>query len=315
MKRAASALGCGGASGNRIDRRWAVTSAVIATAMTSAQPIPSSPMARPLNTDVIANATPFAVPTRPFARSRPSSGTRSVTVVDRATARRLPAIAPVSTSTTSAQKAGLVRSRNDDSGESENRTAASVKVASEIALDRQHRRAPEMPVHEGAEGHAGDGDEEHVPAADDRGGEHRQGLQVDPERQREPQEVVGHARGERVGHEQVEDARAIGRRGGVVRSIGGHGSGVLARIHRRVDERRARASSVRVAGARCRQSTIARWRSSRAGSLSSRVLHAASGRRSPPGSRRTARPSPSPTSIRRGPPRPRTRSPRHRVRC
>ena len=38
------------------------------------QPMPSRPMARPLNTEVIANATPLAVPTRPFARSRPVLG-------------------------------------------------------------------------------------------------------------------------------------------------------------------------------------------------------------------------------------------------
>ena len=47
-------------------------------------------MASPLNTEVIANDTPFTVPTRPFALSWRSSGTSNVTVVDRATDAQVP---------------------------------------------------------------------------------------------------------------------------------------------------------------------------------------------------------------------------------
>jgi hypothetical protein len=99
-----------------IVRRWTATNAVRTIPMATAQPMPSNPMASPLNTDVIAKATPFAVPTSPFARSRPSSGTRSVTVVDSATARRLPAIAPPRMSTMNAQNAGWPRSRSAEPG-------------------------------------------------------------------------------------------------------------------------------------------------------------------------------------------------------
>ena len=98
--------GCGSSAGGR---RRARSSTI---AMTRSSPCRGSRSPRPLKTDVIANATPLAVPTSPFARSRPSSGTSSVTVVERATVRRLPAIAPVSTSTTNAQNAGLPRSRS-----------------------------------------------------------------------------------------------------------------------------------------------------------------------------------------------------------
>ena len=74
-------------------------------------------MARPLNTDVIANATPFAVPTSPFARSWLSSGTSSVTVVESATERRLPAIAPPRMSAMKVQNAGWPMSRTAEAGE------------------------------------------------------------------------------------------------------------------------------------------------------------------------------------------------------
>ena len=78
--------------------------------------MPTNPTASPLNTEVIANARPLAVPTRPFALSRRSSGTSSVTVVDRATDRRLPAIAPASTSTVRPQNARLPMSRTAPGG-------------------------------------------------------------------------------------------------------------------------------------------------------------------------------------------------------
>ena len=93
----------------RIVSRWAVTSTVTATAIARDQPMPSRPIARPLNTDVIANAMPLAVPMTPFARSCRSSGTSRVTVVVRATIRRLPAIAPTRMSVVKIQNAGSPR--------------------------------------------------------------------------------------------------------------------------------------------------------------------------------------------------------------
>ena len=64
-------------------------------------------MTRPLNTDVIANDTPVTVPTMPLARSRRSSGTSSVTHVDRAMPRICPATDPTSVAATSSQNHGL----------------------------------------------------------------------------------------------------------------------------------------------------------------------------------------------------------------
>ena len=72
----------------------------------------------------------------------------------------------------------------------------------------------EVTVHERAEGHRGQGREQHVPATDDRGRDDRLRLEVDPEGQREPQEVVGHARGERVRDEQVEGPHQLRVTGG-----------------------------------------------------------------------------------------------------
>ena len=164
---------------------------------------------RPLNTDVIANATPFAVPTSPFARSRPSSGTSRVTVVERATDRRLPAIAPPSTSTMNAQKPGWPRSRSADAGATTKTNPASAKADERDRAREQHRRPAQVPVHVGPEEHRRDGDQEHVAAADDRRGQHGPGLEVDPERQREPQEVVRDVGDERVRDEQMEGTHRV----------------------------------------------------------------------------------------------------------
>ena len=49
--------------------------------------MPRPPMTRPLKTEVMAKETPVTVPTRPLARSRRSSGTSSVTQVERAMPR------------------------------------------------------------------------------------------------------------------------------------------------------------------------------------------------------------------------------------
>ena len=61
-----------------------------------------------------------------------------------------------------------------------------------------------MPVDERPEEHPGHGEQQHVPAADDGGRHDRLGLEVDPERQREPQEVVRDVGEEGVGDEQME---------------------------------------------------------------------------------------------------------------
>ena len=209
IMRGASALGLGASSSMRIVSRCTAARAVTTTAMSTHAPIPSRPTARPLNTEVIANATPFAVPTSPFARSRPSSGTRRVTVVERATDRRLPAIAPPSTSAMNAQK----RAGRDPAAPNPARRRRPARRArrptSEIALEssidvRRRCRSTKVPKNI-----AGDGDQEHVPAADDRRGQDGPGLEVDPERQREPQEVVRDVGHERVRDEQMEGTHQV----------------------------------------------------------------------------------------------------------
>ena len=87
------------------------------------------------------------------------------------------------------------------------------------AAREEHRRPAPMPVDERPEEHPRDREQQHVAAADDRGCDHRPGLEVDPERQGEPQEVVGDARDERVRDEQVEGAHhmsGLGRRGELI---------------------------------------------------------------------------------------------------
>ena len=178
--------------------------AVTTTAMTMHAPIPSRPMARPLNTEVRAKATPLAVPTRPLARSRPSSGTSRVTVVDSATERRLPAIAPARTSVMNAQKAGSPRSRSAEPGATRKTSAGQGEGHERQHAGQQHRRPAPMPVDVRPEDHRRQRDQQHVAAADDRRRQDRPGLEVDPEGQREPQEVVGDAGHERVRDQQVE---------------------------------------------------------------------------------------------------------------
>ena len=78
--------------------------------------MPLAPTSNPLITEVTRNETPAVVPTSPFARSRFCSGTRAVTIVGRAIVRRLPAIMPDMTSTTSAQRRRLVGSVNSARG-------------------------------------------------------------------------------------------------------------------------------------------------------------------------------------------------------
>ncbi len=90
--------------------------AVNATVMMTHAPMPSIPIANPLKTDVSAKAIPLAVPTRPLARSWRSTGTTRVTVVDNATARKLPAIAPASTKTMKTQVSGYPSEGSEPSG-------------------------------------------------------------------------------------------------------------------------------------------------------------------------------------------------------
>lgn len=99
-----------------IEARWAPAIAVRATVIMSQAPIPSMPIASPLKTEVRAKATQLAVPTSPLARSRRSSETRSVTVVDRATARRLPATEPARTSMMNTQVRGCRSDGSESSG-------------------------------------------------------------------------------------------------------------------------------------------------------------------------------------------------------
>ncbi len=78
--------------------------------------MPRSPIARPLNTLVTMNATPWTVPTRPFALACRSSGTRSVTVVDSAMFRMCSTTEPNRMMPENAQNHGPPRSRSADSG-------------------------------------------------------------------------------------------------------------------------------------------------------------------------------------------------------
>ena len=96
--------------------------------MTSVQVMPRRPTARPLNTDVAAKLSPLTTPTWPFALSRSSAGTSSVTVVDSAMPRALSTTAPASTVRLSAQNAGDAMSVNADFGRTRKSTSAAAKA-------------------------------------------------------------------------------------------------------------------------------------------------------------------------------------------
>src|SRR3712207_1746231 len=102
--------------------------------------MPRPPMTRPLNTDVIANDTPVTVPTMPFARSRRSSGTSSVTHVDRAMLRMWLATDPSNVMPINTQNHGP-RSRSRSSRSTATKTAVAMtkhttetELASDIAV-------------------------------------------------------------------------------------------------------------------------------------------------------------------------------------
>ena len=84
-------------------------------------------MTSPLNTDVMANDTPVTVPTRPFALSRRSSGTSSVTHVDMAMPRMWPATEPSSVNPVSTQNSGLRSCSRSPDGTARNTTVAAAK--------------------------------------------------------------------------------------------------------------------------------------------------------------------------------------------
>ncbi len=92
-------------------------------------------MTRPLNTDVTANDTPVTVPTMPLARSRRSSGTSSVTHVDMAMLRIIPATDPASVAPTRIQNQGASSRSRSSVSTSTKTIAASPKHSadSEVA--------------------------------------------------------------------------------------------------------------------------------------------------------------------------------------
>src|SRR5215207_10401812 len=92
-------------------------------------------MTSPLKTDAARKATPFAVPTKPLARSRPGSGTRTVTSVERAIARRLPATAPNRAGTTKTQRLTLDTSAKTALGVEPKMARASAYSTREQTLD------------------------------------------------------------------------------------------------------------------------------------------------------------------------------------
>ena len=109
------------------------------------------------------------------------------------------------------------------------RAPASAKAASEMTLESSIEVKPTVPVHECPEEQAGYGDEEHVSAADDRRGQDGQGLEIDPERQREPQEVVRDTGHERVRDQQVEGPHQVLSMTAPHSQVGGLGLAVARR--------------------------------------------------------------------------------------
>ena len=88
---------------------WPSDRTVDARAATREGVMPSCPMARPASTEVTMKLSPVTMPTTPFARSRPSSGTRMVTTVERAMPRADSMMPPASRMRTNATNGGLPR--------------------------------------------------------------------------------------------------------------------------------------------------------------------------------------------------------------
>ena len=172
-------------------------------------------------TDVTRNETPVEVPTSPLARSRTSAGMSRVTHVGSAMPKRLPAMTPSITMTMNTQSIRLPGSRNVSLGRQQ------VEHQAGGVDDQRHRRRGlhdpllVVVVDEAAEPdpRRGDGDEEDP--GDHAGGEHRPGLEVDPERHGEPHREVHDRHGQRV--EQQVQERPLRRLAEVEpRSLGGH---------------------------------------------------------------------------------------------
>lgn len=97
-------------SGIDIVKRWMIETAIVTIPSSSTRYIPANPTRKPLIAETIRKAMPVAVPVRPFALSRPSSGNRIVTMVGSAIPRMFPAITPISSSGTKIQSVMLVGS-------------------------------------------------------------------------------------------------------------------------------------------------------------------------------------------------------------
>ena len=99
-------------SGKSSAVRCTTEAAVTASARISTYSIPPRPTSSPLITEVIRKERPEAVPTRPLARSRRSAGMSSVTAVDIAIVRMLPAITPTISTSTKTHRSTLAGSVN-----------------------------------------------------------------------------------------------------------------------------------------------------------------------------------------------------------
>ena len=186
--------------------------AVRTIAITSVHPMPSRPIARPLNTLVTMNATPCTVPTRPFAFACRSTGTSSVTVVDSAMLRMFSTTAPNRMMPENSQNHGPPRSSSADSGCSRYSTPAMRNDAERHEAREDHHLVLAVAVDDRAEQHREERDEQHVRAADDAGREHRPRLEVHPEGQREPEEARRDVRDRGVDEHLHEGAHAARRR-------------------------------------------------------------------------------------------------------
>ena len=188
----------------------------------------------------------MTVPTRPLARSRRSSGTSSVTHVDRAMPRIWPATEPSSVSADQQPEPRAARAASRSSASTAtNTTVAATKQTGEIAGgQRPSRRAcgggrrtcrtPGRERRREAEG-----------GADDAGGDDRAGLEVHPERQGEPQERARHAADQRVDEQPPERVRPLGNHLGRDRRIW-----LAGFLHEGSDCRRAAGSSA-IVGVAC----------------------------------------------------------------
>ena len=198
--------------------------------------MPRPPMTRPLNTEVSANDSPVTVPTMPLAWSRWSSGTSSVTLVDRAMPSHL-----TGHRAEQRRRRRAARTRGRPAGAATRRRRPGTRRGDREAHGRHgggedHGGVLAVAVDEGAERRAEHGGRDAEGAADEPGRHHRVGLQVDPEGQGEPQEGAGQRGHQRVGEQVAEHGRrAVGveRRGGgppVTASVGSGRVSVIVSI-------------------------------------------------------------------------------------